>query len=341
MASMQPNDGEYAVKIPLTFDVKGNIKTISQKKITLSVLIVIGALLITVLLTVLGGLTFLWIGLAVTLVLQWVLRKVYLRENYFLGKYTEMQKNEGIFNYSKIWDIYEIEDFYPYICRFADGRKCVFIAFPKDVIVGKGEDSEFRHYDAVMQAYASLGETGLECMHIDYMDAVGKDSRLQSLYDMLDDTANSDLKKLLYRVFDNIKGRMNDEIASYDVYCFITRQSDDTFISNLNLVVSHLMRANYLGYYLLDRVSVGELVQSVFNIEDFQVRHACEEVYARKGTHTNFIKVIWSEKDGVRKTYSKRRAEIMAEMATREAEAKVKVRKMKDKKAEDIDLDAD
>ena len=331
----QPNARE--VCIPLTFDVRGNVKTISKTKIY-------GGLFISILTFVLSmGLVFLMgfggfcLGLGITCLVVSFIRFIMLQETYFMSKYKELEATKGVYDYNLFWNIYDIDESKPYICHLSDGTKAIFVALPKDVILGKGEESSYLHYEGVSAAYGALSKNGISCMHIDYMDIVGKDDRLTKFFEELEKTRDPNLKRLLYSIFNHIRGIMSEEITSYDVYCFYTRGSDDLFLSSLDLVIAGLHKANYLGHILLNKEEIAELVKAVFNISDFQIKQMCEGVLESKGA-TSFLRVIWTETDGERKIINKTKQELIAEKERENAEKAVKTKKIKPKDDVEIDL---
>lgn len=325
--SMIPQAGDDYVRIPLTFDIRANVKTISKSKIYgsffLSILLTIGCLS----LSFFGFWGFI-LGVALACLIVFLIRTFALNEKYFMKKYKELEATNGIYEYNLFWNIFDIDEAKPYICHLANGYKALFVSLPKDVILGKGEDSEYLHYEGVTAAYGALSKNGISCMHIDYMDIVGKDTRLQKLFDDLENTKDPNLKRLMYSVFNHIRGIMSEEIASYDVYCFYTRGPDELFLSSLDLVITGFHRANYLGHILMSKEAIADLVMSIFNIGDFQVKQMCEGVLENKGS-TNYLRLIWTEKNGEHTKINKTKQELDAERAIQEAEKEVKVKKNK------------
>lgn len=334
---MIPKSGDTYIEIPLTFDVRPNIKTVSRVKIYTVMLFLIVFFLASLCLCFFMGFMGVFVGIALTFLVAYFLRMSILREKYFMSKYKEFEETKGVFEYKTFWNIFDIDEAKPYINHFADGRKALFIALPKDVILGKGEDSEYLHYEGVTAAYGALSKNGISAIHIDYMDVVGKDSRLQKLFESLDKTKDPNLKRLLYSVFNHIRNIMSEEIASYDVYCFYTYSSEELFLSSLDMVVAGLHRANYLGHLLLPKEEVAELVKAIFNLGDFQIKQMCESVLEDNGS-TNFLRLIWTETNGERKVINKTKQELDAERRTQEAEKAVKVKKKRAADNEELDL---
>lgn len=267
-----------------------------------------------------------------------------MREPYFKKKRNELIEKNYKFPYSTFWNIYEITESYPHICRYANGLKAIFVVFDKDVIVGREENNDYNHYEAIADAYLQMHKRGIDCMHIDYMDTVGKDDRVLSLFEMANGSENEDLKEILLRVFDNVEDIMQHSYASYDVYCFYYNGKDELFMDELEVVLDAFLEANYIRCRILNKEEIGELVKSIFNIEKFSVNYASEKLFSDLGG-TNYLKPIWIERGGERKILNKTREELEAEREVREAEANIRKSKKKVKNRtirrlrEDTDID--
>ena len=141
-----------------------------------------------------------------------------------------------------------------------------------------------------------MHKRGIDCVHIDYMDTVGKDSRVQCLFDMAKGSENEDLSEILTRIFDNVEYIMQHSYASYDVYCFFYSGKDELFMDELEIVLENFLEANYIRYRVLDKNAIGELVKSVFNIDEFSVRETSERLFTDLGG-THYLRPIWVERE--------------------------------------------
>ena len=261
-------------------------------------------------------------------------RFIILREYYFMKKRKELIEKEFKYPYSTFWNIYEVSNTYPHICRFANGLKAVFVMFEKDVIVGRSEDNEYYHYEAISEAYRQMYKRNIDCMHIDYMDTVGKDDRINQLFDMAKSAENPILSEVLTRIFDNVEGIMQHSYASYDVYCFYYNGKDELFYDELEVVIDAFLEANYIRYRILDKDGVSELVKSVFNLEKFSVNYASEKLFSDLGG-SYYLTPIWVQRGDEKKILNKTREEKEAERATREAEKSLRSSKVKRKTRKD------
>lgn len=328
---MRPRKGSDVVQIPITFDKNNKARVTTEgKKLWLAVFI-IGWIALSILFIVgkggfMGTIVY---PLGSFILLSLIFRYIVMKEKYFKKKREELIANKYSYDFTLFWGIYDISDIYPYIVQFADGRKGIYVAFDKGVIVGKQPFDDFYHHEALADAYQQMIKRNIECMHIDYMDTVGKDDRLEGLFASANSTENPDLRKVLTRIYDNIEYNMNKSYASYDVYCFYFRGRSDIFWDELQIVLQKFLDANYVRHRVLNREELTLLVESIMNISDFSVNKATEGLFKEMNA-TNYLTVIWTEEDGKRTIHNTTTKE--KEEAKRVSLEENKLRKFRRKK---------
>ena len=325
-----PKKGDPVIEIPITFDSHSKVGGLTNDKFIMAILI-FGVWLFTAIVAILVDITIfnkIMYIICSFIVVTLFIRYVVMREHYFKKKREDLLKNNYKFPYSTFWNIYEITSTYPYICRYVNGLKAIFVVFDKDVIVGRSRDNDYYHYEAISEAYLQMYKRGIECMHIDYMDTVGKDERINSLFTMAENTENENLQEILTRIFDNVEDIMQHSYASYDVYCFFYNGKDELFMDELEVVINAFLEANYIRYRILNKEEIGDLVKSLFNIEKFSVNEASEKLFMETGS-TRYLTPIWIERDNERKILNKTIEEKEAERQVREAERDLKHSKIK------------
>lgn len=322
---MRPQQGSDTIQIPITFDSRGGSRIAEAGKKVWLLLLAIGWIFTSVISLIISDT---WVGYMYTpvslFVISYVVRFLILRERYYRAKRKELVENEYMFNHSMFWNIYEVSSRYPYIASFGNGMKGIFIALDKDVIVGKDDDYDYFHHEAIANAYQQMEKRGIEAIHIDYMDTVGKDDRMKSLFAQAEKTENEDLRKVLMRMYDHIEYKMNKTYASYDVYCFYAFARDDLFWDELQIVLEYFGQANYIRARALDRDDISTLVESVMNITEFSVNRANDTMFREMNKHIEYIRPIWVEKDGEKEELNKTLDEIQEVKRVTKAERKVK-----------------
>lgn len=341
---MRPHKGSDILNIPITFDTRGNARARKAGR-TLWMLLTLAFWIASSIFSLIVAETWKgWLYPPVSfLVGIYIIRFIVLREWYYKKKRKELMEKDYKFSHSLFWNIYDINSRYPYFITFGTGMKGVFIAFDKDVIVGKEADYNYFHHEAIANAYQQLQKRSIEAIHIDYMDTVGKDTRMASLFQQAEKTENPDLRRVLMRMYDHIEYKMNKAYASYDVYCFYSYSREELFWDELQGVLDNFGQANYIRARALDRDEISLLVESVMNINEFSVNRANDTMFKDMINHVEYIRPIWAEKDGEREILNKTLEEIVEAKRVVQAEKKVKRKRGRIlgafKKSDDSDID--
>ncbi len=325
---MIPVKGSSSVEIPLTFDGTGKSRANKSSRLLFTFLVFLGWLMVTI---VALFATDTWVPkVVVPLVAGYlafmILRFIVAKETYYRKKREGLARRDYMFQHDVFWNIFSIEEQFPYIVSFANGAIGVYVALDKDVIVGREEDANDLHYAAIAEAERQMVSRKIECMHIDYMDTVGKDKRMEGLFTAASGIDSDIMKHVITRIYDNLESNMNVAYASYDVYCFVYRGRPETFWSELQAVLACFKRANYIRYRVLDKTAIGVLAESVINIESFSVNNACDALY-RELNRTHSLRVIWTSKDGEITKHNLTREEQYASAQVNDARKRVKVKR--------------
>lgn len=327
---MRPEPDDTTIRLPVTFDYHGGRADNRKSSIIVGIVLFLVAIVLTVLFirNSQAGIVLKIIEIAVTWVaLSFFVRFKLLKESTFSDAYETLKEVDNIPDTDSFWNIYEIDDEYPYVCHFKNGVAGVFVRLEKDVVVGKPADLSYLHYEAISDAYNVAGSLNINMVHIDYMDNVGNDARLRSLYDSLDNCDNPDMKEAMLSIYANLQDDMSQYYASYDVYLFTTKLKQDQLWYNVKSVIDTLLGGNYLSYSALDIDGVRTTCIALFNLTEFSAKEACENIF--KGDKFRGIVPIRLENlDGVKelgKTQEQIRQErLEAERAKMEKKGKKK-----------------
>lgn len=358
---MTPQPGDTSINLPITFDYKGGRGENKKGKIILS----IADVLLTVIFTVgcasndnleiwmrfLLPCVVLYIGL-------FILRFFVFRELWFSDVYETLKATDYDLKLDQIWQIFDIDFEYPYICYFKNGYKGIFVRMEKDAITGKVGDAQFDHYSAIGDAYNVAHSLNMNIVHIDYMDNVGNDTRMQKLYDDLVFVENPDMQEMLIDIYSNLQDEMSQNYASFDIYLFLTRDKLNNFVYNMQTVCNYMLGGNFITYKVLDRFEISRVCVALFNLHDFSIVEACENVLSGvehhgvipikvkhgDGTEEIFNKTI-AEKKVIAAENARKQKERLAEQERQKAEAKQRKKnaklgiKPKEKKKDMTELD--
>lgn len=358
---MTPQPGDTSINLPITFDYKGGRGENKKGKIILSVADVLITLILTVGCAINKNLD-LWMRILLPCVVFYiglfVLRFFVFRELWFSDVYETLKATDYDLKLDQIWQIFDIDFEYPYICYFKNGYKGIFVRMEKDAITGKVGDAQFDHYTAIGDAYNVAHSLNMNIVHIDYMDNVGNDTRMQKLYDDLVFVENPDMQEMLIDIYSNLQDEMSQNYASFDIYLFLTRDKLNNFVYNMQTVCNYMLGGNFITYKVLDRFEISRVCVALFNLHDFSIVEACENVLSGvehhgvipikvkhgDGTEEIFNKTT-AEKKVIAEENARKQKEKLAEQERQKAEAKQKKKnakmgvKPKEKKKDTTELD--
>ena len=281
---LQPMDNDATIKLPVTFDKKGGRQENRKTQFILGgVSTVFGLVLfLGTLSSEDGGIIkkFIVLGIIIAVYLA-IMRFVVLRENFYSDAYETLKEYDFAPPSKTYWSIFEVTDTYPYIAHYKDGKYGIFVAFEKGIAVGKSDTVMYSHFDAIGDAYNLAGNyKGIKICHIDYMDNVGNDARMNALFHSLNDCQNPDYKQLLFDVYSNLQFQMSQDYASYDVYVFLGRGKEDTFGEDVYEIINAMMQSNYITYKILNIEGMRQVASTLLPLGDFSAVDACNSAFS-------------------------------------------------------------
>lgn len=343
---MRPFKGQTSLILPVTFDYSGGRRDSNKTtKMWSGILLVVGAV-ISLGLVISDGIFILNLikGFVFFYVVLFIVRFALNKEGKLRREETSLRKDDFALKLSKVWGIYHIDDNYPYYCRFRNGKTGVFVELNKDVILGKHNEAEFSHYEAIGDAYNICGSSKIQMCHIDYMDYIGMDDRLDISFASLSKVSNPDVKDLLTDVFEYQKEQMSKMVTTFDVYLFLWTGSNISAWESVKRILNCFMQANYKGYRVLSANSLRLLPKTLLNLEDFSIVDAMSQALS-DGTTLGVKPIRKVEVDGsvtvINKTTEERREELKLKEA--ELNKKKKSKNLKPAKTssdlDDSDID--
>lgn len=345
-SGMKPQLGDTEITLPITFDYSGGRKD-KEKSVNLwSIILGVIGLIITLGILIGDKPIYTKIPLAIVIVFafSFVIRFILLKEGEKKEAYKKMIHNDYKLDYNIFWGIYKVEDKHPYYCRFRNGKSGIYIRLNKDVILGKYAESEYNHYEAIADAYNIAGAGKVQMVHIDYMDNVGTDERLEESFISLENVSNPDLKDLLTDIYGFQQSNLMRRVTSFDVYAFIWSGNDRTAWNTISRILNCFLDGNYRSYQILNEKSLRELTKVIFNISDFSVTEASSKTFDTSGLVSSIIPISIENVDGsitkLNKTSEEKAKERKQKIAEEEAqkrelERRKKSKKKKGKKEED------
>lgn len=332
-----PQEGDTSFSIPVTFGYKGGRASNVKSKI-LTIIVFIGVAIVGTIISWKVDSFFLWQKIVCNIVVLYacllIIRFIGLKEQYFSDMFEETKARNGILKISNIWGIFDISTTYPYTCFFKNGYKGLFVRMERDTITGKDNNADFIHYGALGDAYNLAHALNMNMVHVDYMDNVGNDPRMEKLYADLNDVTNPDMQDMLVDIYDNLTDIMKMNYSSFDVYLFLTRDKLDSLVYNVQSVASKMTGGNFISYKILNRIEIAGVCTALFNLEDFSVIEACEMVHD-KAEHRGIIPIRVIKSNGteikLNKTQEEKKRDLQ-EQAKRAEDAKAERRRRRNNK---------
>lgn len=327
MIDMQPTPDDVTITLPITFDYRGGRQENKKGKILSTIVIIlVTGIVFAGLVTrdselwqkVIYCFADLYIGL-------FLLRFFVFKELHFSDMYEELKAKDFILDTTAIWQIFDIEFDYPYISYFKNGYKGIFVKMEKGAITGKPDTAIYDHYEAISDAYNRAHSLNMNLVPIDYMDNVGNDDRLTRLYNELSDVTNPDMQDMLIDIYNNLQEEMSENYASFDIYLFLTKDNLNNFIYNVQSVLSTMLGGNYITYKVLNRADIQGVCIALFNLYDFSIVEACENVLS-KNYHSGVIPISLTDAEGNVEIFNKTTEEKRI-IAAEEARKRVEQRK--------------
>lgn len=323
--TMRPRRTDRTVNIPITFSKKSEGAV--DKKTLIWVLLVSTVLFIIFLVGVLTGDGNWFYKIFMFTILNYaylfILRFYVFNEGRISDSYEVMKKDDYKLSSNAYWNIFEVETTAPYVTHFANGLKGIFIQFDKDVVVGKEDYMEYKHFEGISNMYNVAHSLGLDIIDIDYMDSVGNDERMASVHGVATKSNNPELKAILTSIFSNLDKEMALDYTSYDVYLFTTRGRKEDLWYNVRQVIEYGLQANYKSYTPITPDNLRKITKSLMNLENFSMLNAEKEVISQTLNETvRPIRVVRS--DGTVQLINKTRNDMQAEKAERVKKAKEK-----------------
>lgn len=336
VSSMQPERGDTTISLPITFDFSGGREESRKMRKWWSIGISALGLIFALGFLFSGRWFFPFRVLAsfgIIIATYKIITLFLLNESKIRKQQEFIDKNDMQMSLKDIWGIYEIESDFPYYCRFRNNLSGIFIMLNKDVIIGKYEDMEYNHYESIADAYNIAGSSRISMTHIDFMDVVGSDERLNNSLIRASQIKNPDLQDLMTDILVYLQGELQQNVTTFDCYLFTWRGSDVQAWTAVEGILNCFLEANYYSYYPMNEDDLQEMAKVLYNIHDFSVNDAC--VNALQTESRRSIVPISIKSEGVltklNKTVEEKQEEIKQKKLEEDARKEELKRRKKDK----------
>lgn len=284
------HDSQQRIFIPINVDLSYENDSFLTLPKGLAIFGSVGAYVLTIAWGANTGLTvFGWIVilLLLTLVVQYIIRKVVFQENYFFKQWT-ITKKLGKPKASRFWNIASIrKTLIGDILVFSDMKLGAILELDKDTIIGKASDNEEEHYDAWSEFYRTVFDMRLSIAQMNLMEPAGRDKRFNELSDIAQSSSNPRIRTLLEQNVGYMKYLSGNTLDEHDYILVYTKDMNrmDTLLNDILEAGSCLMDGAYVGARILSESEIYNLPRGNFNVKFFDGVEAQMNVY-RTGGYT-------------------------------------------------------
>lgn len=335
---MQPSKDQDFVQVPLTFNsrYRGSDKKGSRLLFGfLYILLFIIGTIVSMTRDTFGSK--LTVFLVVTVVVVYLFRFHIFSEMKYRESLRQIKKNDFLFDIDLLWGITDITENFPSVCTLTNGQKAIFVAMKKGVTVGKGGDYFFEHQNVIADAYKLLSDSNVEFSFIDYMDNLGNDSRIETLFeDVTSLSADApNLRDLMTMQYSYLELTMTKTFTSYDVFVFYYKPTNEEAWVDIESALGILKNANYDSYRVMGKQEIAQFASTLYGLNGLSFNHAQDLVHGKSGLRKR-LTVIWKDINGVRTQVNKTSALKAKEERIKRAEKSVKKPKLRKKGNDDI-----
>lgn len=214
-----------------------------------------------------------------------VLRYAIFEEKYYYRMYKKMKQFE-ISTPSVFWNIVsmkETED--GTILVYSDGKVGVVVKMERDTIIGKDENFDEIHYDALSDFYKELNIKDLKYVQLNVMEQAGKDPRLQKLDELVTKTTNKNIARIVESQVGYIKRITRATLFETDYFLIYSDNinSADIIIQDAIDCIYKLLSGGFIGFSILNSDDIIELFKDENNVKYFDYTEATVNVYKNYG----------------------------------------------------------
>ena len=280
--NITPEVGDMFVNIPITIDSKPGRGGRFRGQMIANAVVVFIWFFILITTVKNGELTFftkIFRLLFFTVLALFLIRFVIMREVKLRKQYAKLEDSDYKLNLSSLWGIYGQSEDYPTIFYATGDRLITVIKLQKDVTMGKKEIDLYNHYEAISDALNYAGKADLRVMHVDYMDSVGNDDRLDLWYNEVIETKNPDFKEFFSLMHNHLVESVKGNMSFEDVYVLSSKDTESLFAYKCEQFAVKLKNANFTAFKYYGKEDLQNLICSIYNIHEFSFNEASQGVF--------------------------------------------------------------
>lgn len=235
-----------------------------------------------------------WVAVPMYLLMIWVLtliiRFVFYKETEVSDTFEYLQTTDYKLETEVFWEIYNINERYPYVSSYVNGSRAIFVRFYKDITIGKPSTAIYKHFKGLESLKRDLNVLDLSVVHLDTMVKASSGVDLTATYEYISESDVPAIQELMEEVVAYSELIMSRSSMVGDVWVIHTRGK----VSQLDLAIKKIEEkigsTNYYGFSILDRGEIQDLCKQVFNLEHFSINEATQN--ALKKMSEQFVSVV-------------------------------------------------
>lgn len=318
-SGVTPEVGDDRVYVPVTIDYSaGRIQNV-KSRILWAVLGLFGTLVLTLgfLLSDSSLLVKVPLSMLIFYAGTWVVRFPILGEHKYRKELMNRQKNDYKVEMSNFWGIYRVDD--AGVCYFRNGYAGYFVMLEKGAILGKTDEEEFGHYQAMTNGYNIIATSGMRVAHIDIMDFIGSDARLVSALRRVADYDNPNLRGIVEDIFRDLQDQAENTVTSHDIYLFMYKGPEYELERKIEKVLNCFMDSDtgYRSYQFLGARDIQMVARAMFNLHEFSIVDAKRKSFKFKEGKPRIEPLSLTSPEGIVTELGKTMAEKKEEAAAK------------------------
>lgn len=221
------------------------------------------------------------IWLIVVVASIYLIRYVVFEEKYFYKMYKKMKANKNP-KPDVFWHIASVrETSRGTISIFSDLKIGVLVKLDKDSIIGRDDQFEEAHFDAISDFYKEVNLRKYSFVQINFMEQAGKDPRLAKLDDLVAGIENENIAKLIELQLGYIKNITRATLYESDYILIYTGDINrmDTILDDVEDIMDKILEGAYMGYDILNLNDMVELFKEQMGVSYFDAAEAAVNTF--------------------------------------------------------------
>lgn len=220
---------------------------------------------------------------------MYLIRFFVLNEPYYYKLYKRLE-NYRVTSPGVFWDIVAINETPDGAqLTYTDLKTAMMVRLERDTITGKNENFKETHYDAISDFYRLLNINGYSFVQMNFMEQAGKDPRLAKLDELVMNSENENISKLMEMQIAYIKSITRATLYESEYLLIYTRDTNKAryMASEINDILYKILDGAYVGFRIMEAQEIMELIKEMYGVKLFDPGEAMLNVFSKSGNALN------------------------------------------------------